>query len=135
MGLDSPKNKPMFERTERWASSLTASAASDAVSRAFSARNATVDQDGNAVRIRCGSNWQYRLWGNLFPAGRQNIPVALVIEATPAAEGSVIEAHAFDTFGFRLVEKAFFGAKETFEERLEELLAVAAAAAKVESRS
>jgi hypothetical protein len=125
----------MFERTERWASPLTATAASDAVSREFSERNAKVDQEGSSVRIRYGSNWQYRLWGNLFSAGRQNIPVALVIEATPTAEGSVIEAHAFDTFGFRLVEKAFFGAKETFEERLEELLAVAAGAANVESRS
>jgi hypothetical protein len=87
------------------------------------------------VRIRCGSNWQYRLWGNLLSAGRKNIPVALDVDVTPTAEGSVIEAHAFDTFGFRLVEKAFFGAKETFEEGLEELLAVAANAADVGSRS
>lgn len=57
------------------------------------------------------------------------------MEATSTPEGSVIEAHAFDTFGFRVVEKAFFGAKETFEEQLEELLAVAADAANVESRS
>lgn len=132
--MDSTKNKPMFERTESWVSPLPASAASDAVAQAFSDRNAKVVQDGCSVNIRRGSNWQYRLWGNLLSAGRQNVPVALVIEAKPAAEGSVINAHAFDTFGFRLVEKAFFGAKETFEEQLEQLLAVAAGAAKVESR-
>lgn len=132
--MDSTKSKPTFERTESWVSPLPAGVASDAVARAFSNRNAKVRQDGCSVSIRCGSNWQYRLRGNLFSAGRQNVPVALVIEARPVAEGSVIDAHAFDTFGFRLVEKAFFGAKETFEEQLEDLLAVAADAAKVESR-
>ena len=134
MGLDSSKTRPMFERTERWSSPLPGPDAADAVARAFAARNARVDQDGNSVRIRCGSNWRYRFWGNLASAGRKNIPIALDVDVTPAAEGSVIEAHAFDTFGFRLLEKAFFGAEETFEEGLEELLAVAAEAANVGSR-
>lgn len=75
------------------------------------------------------------MWGNLFSVGRKNIPVALVVKVMPTAEGSLIDAHAFDTFGVRLVDKVFFGAQETFEERLEELLAIAANAAKVESRS
>ena len=135
MGFESSKSKPMFERTERWTSPLPARTVSDAVAQAFSDRSAKVDQDGYSVRIHCGSNWRYRLWGNLFSAGRQNIPVGLVMQATPSAGGSTIEAHAFDTFGFRLVEKSFFGARDSFEERLEELLAIAADAANVESRT
>lgn len=135
MGFDLSKSKPMFERTERWISPLPARTVSDAVAQAFSDRRAKVDQDGYSVDIHCGSNWQYRLWGNLFSAGRRNIPVGLIVQATPSADGSIIEAHAFDTFGFRIAERAFFGARDTFEERLEELLAIAADAANVESRT
>jgi hypothetical protein len=86
------------------------------------------------LSVRRGSNWKYRLWGNLFSAGRNNVPVALRLNAKPTANGSEIEAHAFDTFGFRLVEHAFFGAEETITEQLETLLRTAAEAAKVLSR-
>ncbi|WP_307054685.1 hypothetical protein [Arthrobacter bambusae] len=121
----------MFERSERWTSPLSPESALEAVSTAFSSKGARFLREGNILTVRQGSNWKYRLLGNLFPGGRRNVPVALTLKAIPSAEGSDIEAHAFDTFGVRLVEHAFFGAQKTFEEQLENLLGTAAEAARV----
>lgn len=134
MGSESSKVKPMFEQSERWMSPLAPGKALEAVSDVFASQGVTVEQDGNLLTVRRGSNWKYRLWGNLFSIGRRNIPVALTLSATSSAEGSDIEAHAFDTFGVRLVERAFFGAQATFEEHLDSLLRTAAEAARVASR-
>lgn len=131
MGLESSKAKPMFERSEQWMSPLTPEGALDAVSNAFTSQGARLLREGNVLTVRLGSNWKYRLLGNLFPSGRRNVPIALTLKATLRAEGSDLDAHAFDTFGVRLVEHAFFGAQETFEEQLENLLSTAAEAAKV----
>ena len=126
--------EPMFEQSERWMSPLAPGKALAAISDVFASQGVAVEQDGNSLTVRRGSNWKYRLWGNLFSIGRRNIPVALTLSVTSSAEGSDIEAHAFDTFGGRLVEHAFFGAQETFEEQLDNLLSTAAEAARVASR-
>jgi hypothetical protein len=125
----------MFERTELWSSPLSQDAVLAALSRAFTIDGAKVSQDGEELEVRRGSNWRYRLWGNLVQAGRKNAPVGLTLRVSPTTTGSDIEAHAFDTFGFRIIERAFFGAQETFEQALERLLDIAAVAAKVETRS
>lgn len=131
MGLETSKVKPMFERSERWMSPLSPESALEAVSNVSSSQGAGVLREGNVLTVHRGSNWKYRLLGNLFLSGRRNVPVALTLKAIPSAEGSDLDAHAFDTFGVRLVEHAFFGAQETFEEQLENLLSTAAEAAKV----
>lgn len=135
MWLDSSQGKPFVEWTERWASPLGPDAALKAAAQIFASDGAGVSQDGNSLEVRRGSNWQYRLWGNLFSVGRKNIPVGLTLTARTAAEGSEIEAHAFDTFGYRITEYLFFGARETFEEHLQSLVNTAAAAMEVDSRA
>lgn len=134
MSVDSSKAKPIVEMTEHWSSPLAETAAIEAIAKAFSDRGVKVDQNEDGVRIRTGSNWRYRLLGNLL-ANRASIPVALHVTMTPAGEGSTLRAHAFDTFGWRITNRTFFGAKESVQQRLEELLKSAAAAAKVVDRS
>jgi hypothetical protein len=129
MGTVGSRTKPMFERTEHWLSPLSPEVVLTAISAAFSPEKATIRQDGDFLEIRTGSNWQYRLWGNLFSWSRGNIPVALTVRVRAVKHGSQIEAHAFDTFGVRLTDQAFFGAQETFESRLDGLLRIAASAA------
>lgn len=133
MRLESRKVKPMFERSERWISPLTPDSALEAVSNVFFPQGASVERETNFLTVRLGSNWKYRLWGNLSPIGRRNVPVALTLNASSRVEGSDIEAHAFDTFGVRLVEHAYFGAQGTFEEKFENLLSMAAEAARIVS--
>ncbi|MDJ0460001.1 hypothetical protein PUN71_022590 [Arthrobacter sp. NQ7] len=135
MGADSSNSKPMFERTERWATPLSADAALRALSNRFIEAGARVTEIGDGLEIRQGSNWRYRLWGNLFKKGRRSVPVALTLRLFSTKSGTYIEAHAFDTFGFRLAEHAFFGAQETFDDALENMLAMASAAADVTTRS
>lgn len=134
MGWESSKVGPMFEQSERWMSPLAPGKVLEAVSDVFASQGATVEQNGDILTVRRGSNWKYRLWGSLFSIGRRNVPVALTLSATSSAEGSAIEAHAFDTFGVRLTERAFFGAQETFEEELDGLLRTATEAARVAPR-
>ena len=57
------------------------------------------------------------------------MPVALTVRVRAAGEGTQVDAHAFDTFGFRLTDQAFFGAEKTFADRLNALLSKAATAA------
>jgi hypothetical protein len=130
MGIVGSKTKPMFEKTERWLSPLSPNDVLAAIATAFASEKARVHQDGDFPDIRTGSNWQYRLWGNLFSWSRRNIPVAITVRVQAAARGAQIDAHAFDTFDFRLTDQTFFGAQETFEDRLNELLKIAASAAK-----
>ena len=131
MGIAGRGAKPMFEKSEHWLSPLSQGEVLAAISAAFASENAKIHRDENSLDIRTGSNWQYRLWGNLLSLGRKNLPVALTISVRAASPGTKINVRAFDTFGFRLTDQAFFGAKETFEDRLNALLKMAAAAAKV----
>ncbi|WP_045732378.1 hypothetical protein [Pseudarthrobacter chlorophenolicus] len=130
MEIARSRTKPMFEKTDQWLSPLSPGEVLAAVSTAFAPEKAKVRQDGNVLDIRTGSNLQYRLWGNLFSVGRRNLPAAITIRVRAAKQGAEIEAHAFDTFGFRLTDQAFFGARESFEDRLNELLEMVATAAK-----
>ncbi|KQQ81451.1 hypothetical protein [Arthrobacter sp. Leaf137] len=129
MGIVGSRTKPMFEKSEQWLSPLSPNQVLTAISTAFASEKARIHQDEDFVDIRTGSNWQYRLWGNLFSWSRTNVPVALTVRIRAAEQGYQIEAHAFDTFGIRLTDYAFFGAQETFEDRLDGLLAMAASAA------
>ncbi|WP_284750852.1 MULTISPECIES: hypothetical protein [unclassified Arthrobacter] len=130
MGIAGSRTKPMFEKTEQWFSPLSPDEVLAAISTAFASEKAKIQQDEDSLEIRTGSNWQYRLWGNLLSLGRKNLPVAITIRVRAAKQGAEIEAHAFDTFGPRLTDQAFFGAQETFEDRLNVLLEMAASAAK-----
>lgn len=130
MGIAGSRTKPMFEKTEQWLSPLSPNQVLAAISTVFASEKARIHEDEDSLDIRTGSNWQYRLWGNLFSWSRRNIPVAITVRVRTAEQGTEIEAHAFDTFGIRLTDQAFFGAEETFEDRLSELLAMAASAAK-----
>jgi hypothetical protein len=130
MGIAGNRTKPMFEKTEQWLSPLSPNQVLAAISTAFASEKATIHQDEDFLDIRTGSNLQYRLWGNLFSWSRRNIRAAITVRVRGAEQGAQIEAHAFDTFGFRLTDQAFFVAKETFEVRLNGLLAMAASAAK-----
>ncbi|BCW17503.1 hypothetical protein NtRootA9_02110 [Arthrobacter sp. NtRootA9] len=129
MGMTGNRTKPMFEKTEHWFSPLSPNRALAAISTAFASEKTRIRQDEDSLEIRTGSNWQYRLWGNLFSWSRRNVPVALIVQVRAAEQGTEIEARAFDTFGIRLTDQTFFGAQETFEDRLAELLATAASAA------
>ncbi|KRE60559.1 hypothetical protein ASG92_21675 [Arthrobacter sp. Soil736] len=135
MGIDGSRTKPMFEKTEHWSSPLSLDEALTAISKAFAADKARIRQDGTFLEIRTGSNLQYRLWGNLFSWSRRKIPVALTVRVRAAEHGVHIDAHAFDTFGIRLTDHAFFGAQETFEDRLDVLLRQAAAAAEASPKA
>lgn len=60
-----------------------------------------------------------------IPAPRPQLSVPLHVRrsrSAPDGNGSKVEVHAFDTFGRRLTDHVFFGAQETFEERLQALL-------------
>lgn len=133
MGIDGSRTKPMFEKTEHWSSPLSQDEALTAISNAFASDKASIRQDGDLLEIRMGSNLQYRLWGNIFSWSRRKIPVALALRVRAAERGVHIDAHAFDTFGVRLTDHAFFGAQETFEDRLDVLLHQAATAAEASS--
>ena len=135
MEIDGSRTKPLFEKTEHWSSPLTQDEALTAISKAFASDKARIHQDGELLEIRTGSNLQYRLWGNLFSWSRRKIPVALTVRVRAAEHGVHIDAHAFDTFGFRLTDHTFFGARENFEDRLEVLLRQAAAAAEASPKA
>lgn len=126
MGSDSwgTKPKPMFEKTQHWTSALPREAALEAITEAFASEGAKINRKGDLIQVRTGSNWQYRLWGNLLSLGRNNVPVGIDIRArsAPDGNGTEVEAHAFDTFGARLTDHVFFGAQETFEEQLQALM-------------
>ncbi|WP_394252015.1 hypothetical protein [Arthrobacter pityocampae] len=128
MTNDLPAKNPIVEIYEVWNSPLSAPVALDAIARSFSRSSAKVEQAGNAVSIRTGSNWRYRLLGNAL-SGSTALPVALTVTVTSLRDGSELEAHAYDTFGWRITDETFFGAKESFEQRLRELLTSAAKAA------
>jgi hypothetical protein len=125
--------KPIVELTERWNSPLDAGTAADAIAGLFAKSSAKVERADSTIRIRTGSNWRYRFLGNSMSSSK-TLPVALDVTVTGESVGSTVTAHAYDTFGFRLVGQSFFGAKESFHVRLEELLGSAAAAAKVTDR-
>jgi hypothetical protein len=114
----------MFEKTQHWSSELSREAALAAITEAFASEGGKINREGDLVEVRTGSNWQYRLWGNLLSLGRDKVPVGIDIRARPAPDGngSEVKAHAFDTFGPRLTDHVFFGAQETFEERLQALI-------------
>jgi hypothetical protein len=125
-----PEKNPIVEIHEVWSSPLSASAALEAIARTFSSSSssANVEQTVNTVSIRTGSNWRYRLLGNAL-SGSATLPVALAVTATSLGNGCELDAHAYDTFGWRITDRTFFGAKESLEERLRELLTSAAKAA------
>jgi hypothetical protein len=123
-----PEKNPIVEIHEVWSSPLSASAALEAIARTFSSSSANVEQTANTVSIRTGSNWRYRLLGNAL-SGSATLPVALAVTATSLGNGCELDAHAYDTFGWRITDRTFFGAKESLEERLRELLTSAAKAA------
>lgn len=133
MGLDGYKGKPIVEITEHWRSPLGASAAIEAIAGSFAKSRAKVEIDGGAVRIRAGSNWFYRILGNLL-SGEKVLPVALEVTATAIDDGCKLQARAFDTFGWRLTDRTFFGAEQFFRNRLEDLLKSAATAGHVVNR-
>ena len=133
MGLDGYKGKPIVEITEHWRSPLGASAAIEAIAGSFAKSRAKVEIDGGAVRIRAGSNWFYRILGNLL-SGEKVLPVALEVTATAIDDGCKLQARAFDTFGWRLTDRTFFGAEQSFMNRLEDLLKSAATAGHVVNR-
>jgi hypothetical protein len=56
MGSESSKVKPMFEQSERWMSPLAPGKALEAVSDVFASQGVTVEQDGNLLTVRRGSN-------------------------------------------------------------------------------
>jgi hypothetical protein len=128
MGINGIRTKPMFEKTEHWSSPLSREEVFTAIAKAFVSERAKVLQDGDVIEVRTGSNWQYRLWGNLFSWSRGQVPVAVSFRVGVAEQGVHIDAHACDTFGIRITDHAFFGAQKTFEERLEFLLRKAAIA-------
>ncbi len=129
-----PKCPPIVEITERWATAVPTSVALDAVAQAFSDLGMKVKRSGERVEVRTGSNWRFRVLGNLLSSGK-TLPVALDVTAASLSERPGLQAYAFDTFGFRITDQLFFGAKESFEARLEELLTIAAAAAHVADRT
>lgn len=120
----------MVEVMESWRSPLGASAAAEAIAQSFFGSSAKVQQVGDVVRVRTGSNWRYRLLGSSL-SGRGAIPVALDVRATSRVEGSTVEAHAYDTLGWRMTDRTFSGAEKVFDKRLAELLTRAAAAVEV----
>lgn len=124
---------PIVEVTERWVTTLPAPVALDAIAQAFSDLGNKVDRDGGTVKVRSGSNWTFRMFGNLLSSGK-DLPVALDVTAAPLTGGSAVHVYAYDTFGFRVTDRLFFGAKESFETRLEELLTTAASAVQARDR-
>ncbi|MCC9175429.1 hypothetical protein [Arthrobacter sp. zg-Y179] len=60
------------------------------------------------------------------------MPVAVEFRTRVTPSGTSITARAFDTFGFRFEGGMYFGADETFANRLDVLLGKAAAALGVE---
>lgn len=134
MDFVSRSSTPIVDVTEHWVSALPASVALDAIVQAFSDLGAKVQRSSDRIEVRAGSNWKYRVLGNLLASGK-TLPVALDVTAASSGKGSAVHAHAFDTFGFHVPEQTFFGAKESFEGRLEELLTTAAAAARVANRA
>lgn len=128
------KRGPRFEVAERWLSPLQPSVAIAAIKVEFDQESTDIDSSNSYIEIRLGSNWRYKLWGNLFLWGRKNIPVKLQISAEATPDGSILLARASDTFGPRITDQTFFGAEQTFTDKFEELLSRAAKAAMVESR-
>lgn len=133
MGADGFKGKPIVEIIEHWRSPLGAKAAIEAIARSCAKSRAKVEIDGGAVRIHAGSSWVYRILGNLL-SSETVLPVALEITATAIDDGCKLQARAFDTFGWRLADRTFFGAEQSFRNRLEDLLKNAATAAHVVNR-
>ena len=122
----------LYELCEEWTSPLPQSAVLKMLTEAFDGDGARIRREDDRVEVRLGSNWRYRFWGNLFTAGRTSLPVAVEFRTSVTASGTSIAARAFDTFGFRLAGGMYFGAGETFMNRLEDLLGKAAAALGVE---
>lgn len=135
MGTAGSRTKPMFEKSEQWLSPLSPNQVLTAISTSFASEKARIQRGEDFIDIRTGSNWQYRLWGNLFSWGRTNVPVAMTVRVRAVEQGTQIDAHAFDTFGTRLTDHAFFGAQETFEDRLNGLLSTAAFSAKASPKA
>lgn len=123
----SPDEKPLVEVLKSWHSPMRASAAAAAIAQSFSGSTTKVQHVGDIVRVRTGSNWRYRLLGNSL-SGSGALPVALDVEVTSMGEGSIVQARAYDTLGWRMTVRTFTGAEKVFDARLMKLLAETAVA-------
>jgi len=96
MGIAGSRTKPMFEKSEHWLSPLSPGEVLAAISAALTSERAKIQRGEDSLDIQMGSNWQYRLWGNLLALGRRNLPVAITIKVRAVSRGAEIDAHAFD---------------------------------------
>lgn len=120
----------MFEKTQHRSSALSREAYLAAITEAFASEGGKINREGDLVEVRTGSNLAVPFVGQFAFTGRDKVPVGIDIRARPApdANGSEVEAPAFDTFGRRITDHVFVGAQETFEERLQALIDRAARA-------
>lgn len=121
------KNEPLFKISASWDSPLSPKEVLESLSRAFFVEEVTVDAQTNAVEVKSGSNFLYRMWGEALN-GYKNAPVTLLLKVHPADDGSRVEVSAFDTFGFRLTNRLFGGAGKTFKSKLIDLMETASSA-------
>ncbi|GAA4035293.1 hypothetical protein GCM10023063_19640 [Arthrobacter methylotrophus] len=64
----------------------------------------------------------------MVPWGKNNAPVGLILTILPTAGGAEVKASAYDRFGWRLTDKTFFGADETFTSKIDQLIQLARSA-------
>jgi hypothetical protein len=98
--------------------------------KAFSDRRYKVTTSGSKLEITTGSKTLYKLWGELIPWGKNNVPVGLMLAVRPTAQGAEVEAFAYDRFGWRITDKTFFGADKNFEVEMDHLIQTARSASR-----
>ena len=113
--------KPLISRSETWLASGSPDDVRAKILNAFNDRRYRVRVSGSEVEITTGSKILYRLWGELIPWGKNNVPVGLILTIRPSSQGTEVDAYAFDRFGRRITDKTFFGADKTFEAEIEHL--------------
>lgn len=124
--MDEHGAKPIFYRSESWHASSGPADLRARILEAFSDKRFAVKMTDDGIEVMTGSKILYKIWGNLIPWGQNNAPVGLTLSVRPAPEGgSEIKASAFDRFGWRLTDKTFFGADETFTSKMDHLMQTA----------
>lgn len=115
--------KPMFYRSESWHASSDPQDVETLILKAFSDKRYAVKTRDDEIQVATGSTALYKIWGNLIPWGQNNAPVGLRLSVRPAPEGgSQVSATVFDRFGWRLTDRTFFGADETFTSKMDHLM-------------
>ncbi|WP_026538715.1 hypothetical protein [Arthrobacter sp. 9MFCol3.1] len=117
---------PIFHRSETWFTPLSPEDLKAQLLEAFSDKRYAVQTTDDDIQVFAGSKLLYKAWGELIPWGQDNAPVGLTLSVRPALEGgSEVTAAVFDRFGWRLTDKTFFGADETFTSKMDHLMQTA----------